>query len=552
MSRLPQRAAMVAGLEGRSLDVLVVGGGAVGAGIARDVALRGFSVGLVEQHDVASGTSSRPTRLIHGGLRYLETFDFGLVRSDLREREILLRVAPHLVAPLPFHMPIYGRGRLERARLHAGMQLYDVLSYDKTLPTRRWLDRQQALAAEPTINPDRLQGAWRFYDAQVSLVERLVVETLLDAASQGALVLNHARASRFVRGPTGAITGALVRDQVDGREICIRARITVNATGPWLDLTTGDLRPPRRPLLRLTKGVHLVTPSATRHANVLFAKSDGRLFFVVPWLGYSLVGTTDTDYQGDPALAAANDDDVRYLASEARRAFPGAPFDRVYYTWAGVRALVREEGVDEGRVSRKHALLDHEARQGVSGVISVLGGKLTAYRGIAEEVGNLVARKLGRSAAGYTDRRHLPGGHIGTLPSYVAAEITPRARALGLEPAQADHLGRVYGSLAPAVLARAEQDPRLRERACPGNPTIMAELARAFEDEWAVSLGDVLLRRTTLGFDPCQAVDCLGRIVAGVGALRGWDAEERRQQMAAYRAEVQPMRRHSATEVASR
>ncbi len=179
-------------LRQERFDALIVGGGAVGVGIARDLALRGFRVVLVEQQDLASGTSSRPTRLIHGGLRYLEQFDFGLVRSDMREREILLRVAPHLVLPLPFLMPMYGKGAVERARLRAGMQLYDVLSYDKSLPTRRWLDRAQLLAAEPTINPDELQGAWRFFDAQVALVERLVVETALDAAAEGALILNHA------------------------------------------------------------------------------------------------------------------------------------------------------------------------------------------------------------------------------------------------------------------------------------------------------------------------------------------------------------------------
>ncbi len=544
-----RRAAVVAHLHKRHVDVLVVGGGAVGCGIARDLALRGFSVALVEQADIASGTSSRPTRLIHGGLRYLELLDFGLVRSDMREREILLRVAPHLVAPLPFLIPLYDKGALERARLRAGMQLYDLLSYDKSLPTRRWLDREATLRAEPTIKAAGLQGAWRYFDAQVPLVERLVVETALDAASQGALLLNHARATRFVRDTSsGAVVGAIVRDDVAGGDIDVRARLCINATGPWLDVTTGELRPGRRPLLRLTKGVHLVTPPATRNANVLFARSDGRLFFVVPWLGYSLVGTTDTDYAGDPADAVATDDDVRYLASEARGAFPGAPFDHVYYTWAGVRALVREDGVAEGKVSRKHAILDHEARHGVPGVVSVVGGKLTAYRGIAEEVGDLVARKLGRAAPGYSDRRQLPGGRLGRVQTYVAEEIAPWAAALGLERAQAEHLGRVYGALAAEVLRRAEQQPALRQRACPDNPTIMAELARALDDEWAVSLSDVLLRRTTLGFDAGQALACLPSIAERVGALAGWDGDEQRRQMAQYQAEIAPMRRHRAAD----
>src|SRR5439155_7197845 len=202
------------------------------------LALRGLKVGLVEQRDLASGTSSQPTRLIHGGLRYLEMFDFALVRTDMREREVLLRKAPHLVQPLRFLMPMYGKGVLYRAKLQAGMQLYDVLSFDKSLPTRQWLTRTEALNAEPGLNPTDLQGAWQFYDGQVSLVERLVIENALDAASEGAVVATHAPATRFVHDEFGAVCGALVRDELSGREARVRARLTVNATGPWLDLTT--------------------------------------------------------------------------------------------------------------------------------------------------------------------------------------------------------------------------------------------------------------------------------------------------------------------------
>src|SRR5438309_7729003 len=198
MTALEQRARAFEALERGPLDVLITGGGIVGTGIARDLALRGLKVGLVEQHDLASGTSSRPTRLIHGGLRYLEMFDFGLVRTDMREREVLLRLAPHLVQPLRFLMPMYGRGVLYRAKLQAGMQLYDALSFDKSLPTRQWLNKRQLLRVEPGLNPTELQGAWQFYDGQVSLVERLVIENALDAASEGAVVLNYARATRFV------------------------------------------------------------------------------------------------------------------------------------------------------------------------------------------------------------------------------------------------------------------------------------------------------------------------------------------------------------------
>jgi glycerol-3-phosphate dehydrogenase len=546
-----QREVTFEALEREPLDVLIIGGGIVGTGIARDLALRGLKIGLVEQHDLGSGTSSRPTRLIHGGLRYLEMFDFGLVRTDMREREVLLRLAPHLVHPLRFLIPMYGRGVLYRAKLQAGMQLYDALSFDKSLPARQWLNKRQVRRAEPGLNPDDLQGAWQFYDGQVALIERLVIENALDAASEGGLVLTYAEATRFVRDPSGAVVGALVRDTLGGRELEIRARLTINATGPWLDLTTSSLRHGRRPLLRLTKGVHLVTPPASRHAHVLFAERDGRLFFVIPWLGYSLVGTTDTDYRGDPANAAATEEDVEYLVEEAKRAFPEGRFDEIYYTWAGVRALVRVEHVNEGKVSRKHALHDHARRDGVAGIVSVVGGKITGYRAIAEEVGDLVAGRFGHAATSATQQRPLPGGHLEALDRYVEDTLWPRAKALGLDHKQAEHVGAVYGSLAPSVLDLAERDRRAAQRVCPHQPTIVAQFERAVQDEWALSMADVLLRRTPLGLQACQALDCLDQVAEHCSRLLDWSHAERDRQIAAYRREIEPMRRFSRTAAAA-
>jgi len=492
----------VRSLGGRTVDLLVIGGGIVGAGIARDAALRGLSVALVEQHDLGSGTSSRPTRLIHGGLRYLELFDFGLVRSDMRERETLLRIAPHLVFPLAFLMPLYRRGPFYRLKLRVGMLLYDLLSLDKSLPKRKRLGRSETLAAEPNLDPDGLGGAWRFYDAQVPFVERLVVENAADAAAHGALILNHARATGYLRDGS-SVVGASVEDRIAGSTFDVRARFTVNATGPWLDGTLAPLRPDSRPLLRLTKGTHLVVSRATEQAHVLFAKRDGRLFFVLPWNGYTMVGTTDTDYVGDPAAAEASSEDVEYLRTEASRAFPHAPFDRIHFTWAGVRALVREEGVAEGEVSRKHKLYDHRRRDGVDGVLSVIGGKITAYRSIAEEVTDVVARRLGSSARCRTSERVLPGAE----------------RAA---PATTDAL-------------------------CPHAATTREEIVQAVRVEWAMTLADVLLRRTAIGLAACQGLDRLDTIADLVGGLLGWDPARRAAEVAAYQREIAPMRRFSTT-----
>lgn len=516
-------------------DALVVGGGIIGAGIARDLATRGCSVALVERVDLASGTTSRPTRLIHGGLRYLEMFDFALVRADMREREILLRSAPHLVRPLAFLIPLYDEGLLFRQKLRIGMRLYDALSFDKSLPKRRWLSAAEVATAEPNIRQEGLRGAWRFYDAQISFVERLVVENALAAAHKGAVILTHAPVLHFLR-DGDRVTGAVVRDELDGSEHEVRARIVVNATGPWLDRAGAELRPGGRPLLRLTKGTHVVTPPSTAQAHVLYARSDGRLFFVIPWAGQTLIGTTDTDYDGDPADAAASERDVRYLVDEARRAFPAADFDRVNYTYAGVRALVREEGVKEGDVSRKHDVYDHLRRDGLAGIVSVVGGKITGYRLIAEEVADHVMRTLGARTRGTTADTPLPGAGADVVG------IVARADALGIARASADHLARLYGACAVSVLDLVEADRSLGRALCEHAPDIAAQLVHAVRGEWAMTLGDALLRRTTLGLAACQALHCLDQVALIVGGAHGWSEAERGRQSAAYRAELAPMR----------
>jgi len=521
----------VRSLRDSAVDLLVIGGGIIGAGIARDAALRGLTVALVEQDDFASGTTSRPTRLIHGGLRYLELFDFALVRSDMREREILLRIAPHLVFPLPFLLPLYRPSLWYQAKLRIGMQLYDALSLDKSLPRRRYLDRAKALAAEPNLDPDGLHGAWRFYDAQVPFVERLVIENLVDAAEHGALILNHAPAVEYLR-EGDRVVGARVRDELGGGAVEVRARYTVNATGPWLDRTIAPLRPRPKPLLRLTKGIHLVVPRATEHAHVLFAKSDGRLFFVIPWLGETLVGTTDTDYQGDPRDAAATEEDVRYLQTEAARAFPNARFEQIHYTWAGVRALVRVEGVTEGEVSRKHALFDHE-REGVPGVLSVIGGKITAYRDIAEETTDHVSRVLGSRTRSTTASEPLPGAR---------GDVETR----GIHPDPLADLRGIYGHRALAVARVGADDESLGEHLCADHQTSAAEVVHAVRNEWAMTIGDVLLRRATLGLRACQGIECVEAVASRMATLLGWDAQRRRAEVDAYLREIEPMRRFSS------
>ena len=519
-------------LTSASIDLLVVGGGIVGCGIARDAALRGLRVALIEREDLGAGTTSRSTRLIHGGLRYLELLDFALVRQDMREREILLRIAPHLVRPLPFLVPMYGWPAWKRDRLRVGMVMYDLLSYDKTLPRHTFLSRTDTLEAEPRLNPRGLQGAARYYDCQVEFPERLALANAIDAAEHGALIRTYTDVVRFLV-EDSRVVGVEARDVATDRRIEVRASLTVNATGPWLDRNLASVEDEQPPLLRTTKGVHLVMPKMSTNAILSIAASDGRVFFVVPWFGYSLVGTTDTDYGDDPARAHADLPDVAYLLREASTIFPGAEEAPVYYGMAGVRALVRKEGVKAGAVSRRHAIRDHARRGGPEGLLSVVGGKITAYRGIAEEAVDVAMTRLGRHSARHTAFAPLPGGDASR--DDVLQTLCPRARSMGLTDEQVDHLIELYGSRAREVLVLAERRPQLAAPLCEHGPTLRAQVSYAALTEGAETLADVLLRRAPIGLASCLALDCVDVAADLVGQTLRWDEERRRREAAAYR-----------------
>ncbi len=523
-------------LTNRQFDLIVIGGGVIGTGIARDAAMRGLSVVLLEKEDFGYGTSSRPTRLIHGGLRYLEMYDFGLVREDLREREILLRIAPHLVKPVPFLMPYYARDLLYRAKLKAGMLLYDGLSYDKSLPHHSILTSAQMLAGEPGLAPDGLSGGALYYDAQVELTERLCVENALAAVEAGATLVTHARVVAVVR-EQGSVVGVRVEQPLDGLSYVVRGRVTVNASGPWLDDIAGLITPGKQ-LLRRTKGVHLVTPLASRHALVLFAGTDNRLFFVVPWMGMSLVGTTDTDYEGDLDTVHATSADVTYLLDAVRHYIPHGPWDTVYYTYAGVRSLMRVEGVSESAVSRRHVLYDHGRAGEADGLYSLIGGKLTAYRGVAQDIVDTVCRRLGRHAPCHTAMVPLPGGGQGNVAAILAGRAESAAAVAGLSGDHLQHLVAIYGSRYDKLIALCVAEPRLAQQLCEHAPDILAQVVLAVREEMALTLSDVLLRRLSVGLYPCRGLDCAHTVATEMARLLGWDSARVRAEIDAFEAFV--------------
>lgn len=511
---------------GRTFDLLIVGGGIIGAGIARDAALRGLDVALFEQADFAGGTTAGSTRLIHGGLRYLEMLDFPLVRLDLRERETLLRIAPHLVRPLEFLMPLYDRSRTYRWKLALGMFVYDLLSYDRSLPRHRWLTRQQVLSEEPYLRDRHLQGAVAYYDAQVNLPERLCLENLIDAREHGAGVFNYSEVLDARR--TGStITGLRVRDVLSGEDAEIAGRVAVNAAGPWLDRVAGRLTQPAAPRVRTTKGIHVACPPVTQRALVLFSPLDGRLIFALPWLGYTWIGTTDTDFTGDPRDAIATEEDVDYLLRSASEFLPTLDPTRIVFSNAGVRALVMDDKAPS-EVSRQHRIVD-EARHGAAGLISVLGGKITGYRAIAQEVTDVVCRHLRVSRRCRTAEKPLPGARSADAPD----ASVPRVGQATL-----DHLASLYGSRAVDVLRLATADPRLAEPLAPGGPDIGAQVAHAVRNEHCLRVSDFLLRRTRLGFSADQGRLALSRVATLLGEELGWKPSRRDSEIDAYLAHV--------------
>lgn len=377
-------------------EIVIIGAGINGAGIARDAAMRGLKVLLIEKGDPGAGTTSASTRLIHGGLRYLEHFEFGLVRESLSEREILLRIAPQLVKPLPIAIPIYKDGNRGRLTIRAGMILYDLLSWGKSLPNHRMLSRRQTLERWPGLNPAGLAGSALYYDAQVEFPERLVEANVRSARASGAQVLTHTRVTSFAV-QHGKVSGIGFMSEA-GHERFAEAVLVINAAGPWIDLVL-ERAPVESPkLIGGTKGSHLIVPpfpSAPSNAIYLEARSDGRPIFIIPWNELYLIGTTDVRFEGDPDDVRCEPWEIDYLLAETNLAFPNARLRRetILDTYSGVRPLPVTDEKDEQSITRRHFIREHPR---LPNLLSIVGGKLTTYRSLAEECVDLIYRKLGK------------------------------------------------------------------------------------------------------------------------------------------------------------
>lgn len=536
---------------GGPLDVLVVGGGITGAGIARDAASRGLRVALVEMNDLAYGTSSRSTKLVHGGLRYLEQGDIGLVFESVNERRVLMKMAPHLVTPLGFLFPVFVGAKRGLPLVNTGMWMYDALSLFRSPKLHKTVSAEELPIEEPCLRTEGVAGAPLYYDCATDDA-RLTVEVALAAVELGANVVTWARAEGFVH-EGGRLVGAKVRCGLSGAVKDVRAKVVVNATGPWTDrtLAMGNARSPE--LLRPTKGIHIVVPYAKLplgHAVLCAHPSDARVLFAIPWGDRTYVGTTDTDFEGDPADVAATAEDVRYLLEVARHYFPRHPIAEadVIATWAGLRPLLAppSETVSESQVSREHSVLVRE-----DGLVTIAGGKLTTFRLMAQEVVDEVVARLGVTALRRKDRDKrsrapLPGAR--TLPRFAderaLVERTIAASARRLDERAARHLVHTYGGRATEVAALAASDAALAEPIVANRPEVMAQLAFAIDRELAATVSDVMIRRTQLFFrDLDQGLGVTARVADFMASRLGWSAAETERHAEAYRAEVARSRR---------
>jgi len=471
-------------------DLLVIGGGINGASIAHLAALRRMKVALLEKNDFAAGTSSKSSKLMHGGIRYLERFEFGLVRESLRERYFHVQAAPHLVRPLAFIIPVYEGDRRPLWMMRLGVFLYDLLAGSQKIGQHRFLSRDDLLKHEPNLKSEGLTGGVLYYDAQMDDA-RVCLENVLAADAHGAHVANYVEVTAFIK-ENGRVTGVRARDRLapEKPEFEIRARNFFCAAGPWTNALLKLDEPHAPEKVRPTKGVHIVTPKKIcKHAFLIPAERDNRIFFVLPWKNNSMIGTTDTDYSGSPDQVAPEEADIAYLIEETRRVFPGLELHREDFkvSFAGLRPLLKREG-SASNVSREHAVFTT-----ASGLFFVAGGKFTSYRSIAEDcVDRIRPNSMVKIEALYGSGRIDEEG----LPR------TAREHGVSLELIQG--LVEKYGARYTDLLKLGKENPALFEAVSPGLPLIKAELVYAVRTEMARSVDDLLYRRLSLGYSPAE------------------------------------------------
>ncbi|HOW82733.1 MAG TPA: glycerol-3-phosphate dehydrogenase/oxidase [Spirochaetota bacterium] len=521
-------------------DLIVIGGGITGAAVAYDAASRGLSVALIEKGDFGAATSAATSKLIHGGLRYLATMEFGLVRESLRERKTLENIAPNFIYPVPF-MITTNNAKLTNTRpvIKAGMILYDILSWDKgmtrdpgkKIPLHRSIGPDEVMRLEPNVKREGLTGASIYYDCQSICPERLTLAFINSAVKHGADVSNYAQVTDFLRGIGGRIEGVKVKDLVRSGEKRIRATLTINCGGPWADILLG-LAKKQKPgeQLRRSEGIHVITKKLVGEHVVGSMTPSGRHFFLIPWRGHSLIGTTDKEYVGRPDDYRVTKKSILELLSDVNGSFGnGNPitYDDVLYCYGGLRPLVEDQTEDVYESSRKYEIYDNSA-DGLDGLITVEGGKYTTSRNLAENAMKVITAKLGKKTGKMiTKDAFLAGCEIPDMESFMKKALSDNE---DFPAASIDYLARIYGTGLGRVLelARSRKKwaaPLNREGEMP------AQVVYAVREEMALTLKDIIFRRTGLGTLGHPGKEVLKKITDTAAEELGWDAVKKKEEM---------------------
>ncbi len=515
------------------VDLAIIGGGINGAGLACQAARAGLSVVLFEKGDFASGTSSKSTKLIHGGIRYLEQARFKLVFESLHERKRLMGMAPHLVHPVPFLLPSYRGDRRPSWMLKMGLWLYDFLAGTKNIARHQWFSPSQTLQKAPSLNAEGLRGCGLYYDAQVNDA-RLVLENLLAAEEAGAHCFNYCAVTRIERDAPGfRIYYGDGSTQGSGT---LSASCLANTSGPWANQIARLLPEKAANLVRPTRGTHIVVPEIDpSYAVLITTPKDNRIIFVIPWRGFSLVGTTDLDHPGNPDQVHPTEEEIGYLLREASRVFPRAPWDRhrVIAAFAGLRPLAWSGAGSASSVSRE----DKIVRTG--NLITIVGGKLTTYHSMAARALKMTFQILGRRPV-HPRPDPLPGAPPQPWDSFLREETSRWTSAYPVSPAQATHLALLYGQRAVKILEGIRQEPRWGEPLAPPRPELLGQVAYAVQAEKARHLEDVLLRRLEVGYSPHRWGRAPEKASRLMGELLGWDEGTRQRELERYRRELYP------------
>lgn len=520
-------------------DLVIVGGGVTGATTAWDAALRGLKVALLEKDDFAHATTSGSSKLVHGGLRYLVNGELKLVRESLRERRIWENIAPHMVHPLPFIIPTYGRGMKSGLILSIGLLFYDLLSYDrnfvsdddKKIPGYKSISRDEALALMPSLRREELTGAKVYYDCQMFAPERLCLECVEGAVEYGADAANYAEVTGFTREGT-RVTGVEIKDALTGETHIIKGKVTINAAGPWADemMRLGENHNPSRGLIR-SKGIHIITRDLSGDHALAIQSDIGGHFFVIPWRGHTIFGTTDAVFKDEPDRVGVTEEDIRDFLSVINDGLPSLNLKRedVLHHYVGIRPLIDNEPDAEGpkdsyKASREAEVCDHRTMSGIDGFISALGGKWTTSRHLAELIVDMAAKKIGHKAKCETHCTPVYGGEIGRLKSFITRA---QKRHAHLPADVVENLCHFYGSRIDEVLATADEPGTDRaamlRRLTSESPYLAVQIIHAVRHEMANHMADIVLRRTGIGTLGHPGVPMLKAIAELMAQELNWD-----------------------------